>query len=277
MPVEHRSHVQLDRQSGRFDGVFVPSRCRRPQGRSYVETVVRRLAVALLASTLLLLVQPLDVAAASVSTPLGWVSWSPFLPGENPAAGAVLTEAQIAARLQDVAPYAKGIRTFGCQNLPNVGRLARTLGLDVALQAWIGPNAAANQAELTCLINAVNAGDADVAIVGSEVLLRRDQSPAALVSLIQQVRSATGGIVPVASADTYVELLNNPEVLAAGDVVLANVYAYWEKVAVENAAAHLYRAYKSLVAAAAEREIWIAEAGWPSSGQVNGAAVPVLG
>jgi exo-beta-1,3-glucanase (GH17 family) len=70
-----------------------------------------------------------------------------------------------------VAPYTGWVRTFGCASgLEAVSRVAHEIGLPVALGAWLSHDGPANEHEIACLIQVAQAGYADVAIVGSEVL-----------------------------------------------------------------------------------------------------------
>ncbi len=55
--------------------------------------------------------------------------------------------------------------------------------------------------------------------------------------------------IPVATADVYGELLGHPNVLAAGDVVLPNIYPYWEGINVSYAVSLLHNRYQEIVTA----------------------------
>jgi exo-beta-1,3-glucanase (GH17 family) len=75
--------------------------------------------------------------------------------------------------------------------------IARGLGLKVAAEAWIGSDSTHNAAEISNLISAAKSGYVDMAIVGSEVLLRGDVSEAQLLSYMVLVRQAIPSTVPV--------------------------------------------------------------------------------
>ena len=75
-------------------------------------------------------------------------------------------------------------------------------------------------------------------VVGSEALLNNYVSPAQLVAYIDQVRAAVPGI-PVTTADTFVTLMNNPDVVAACDFIFVNYYPFWEGVAPSSALSDL--------------------------------------
>jgi len=62
--------------------------------------------------------------------------------------------------------------------------------------------------------------------------------------------------------------------MAAGDVVLANFYPFWEGIDVNQSRAHLNACYQTLVAAAGDKKVNVSETGWPSEGDSFGSAVP---
>ncbi len=218
-----------------------------------------------------------DTAGAAVAFPVHGLNFSPFIDGQDPATGITVPLAQLEQRIALVAPYTRWIRTFGCTHgLQPAGAIAHRLGLKAAVGAWLGRDAAANDAEIQCLVDVVNGREADLAIVGSEVLLRRDLGADALVEAIDSVRARTGGRVPVATADIDSELVQNPSVIDAGDVVLANFYPFWAGLPISQAVATLHTAYEDLQAVAGGKQVIVSETGWPSGGDPVGQAVPSL-
>jgi exo-beta-1,3-glucanase (GH17 family) len=202
-------------------------------------------------------------------------NFSPWVNGQDPNQGATVSEAQLTQRMSMVAPYTQWIRTFGSgAGLEKSGRVAHGLNLKAAIGAWISKDAAANQREIDALVAAARAGEVDLAIVGSEVLLRGDLTEQALLTLIANVKSRIPQGVPVTTADTYVSLLAHPNVIAAVDVVLANYYPYWEGYPVENAVAVLNQWHANVRSAAGSKEVIVSETGWPSGGNAVGSAVP---
>jgi exo-beta-1,3-glucanase (GH17 family) len=203
------------------------------------------------------------------------LNFSPYIKdGQNPNLGTVVSEAQIRGLMTAIKPYTSWVRTFGCTSgLEVAGRVAHELGLKIAVGAWLGTDSAANENEISSLINIGKAGQADMLIVGSEVLLRGDLTEAQLIGYINRVRDAVSGI-PVATADVYNELLAHPNVMAAGDVVLPNYYPYWEGINVSYAVSFLHDRNQGIVTAAGGKPVIISETGWPSAGNQVGEAVP---
>lgn len=194
--------------------------------------------------------------------------------GQDPNYGTVISKEQIRELLTIIAPYTEWVRTFGCTHgLENIGSIAHELGLKVAVGAWLDKNFSTNEEQISNLINIAQAGDADMLIVGNEVMLRNDLSEGQLISYVNQVKEALPEI-PVTTADIYGELLAHPAVMAAVDVVLVNIYPYWEGINVSNAIYSLNFWHQEVVAAAKGKPVIVSETGWPSEGYTMGDAIP---
>src|SRR5437588_11894336 len=130
------------------------------------------------------------------------LNFSPFVNGLDPGKGDTISEEQLRGRMAAVAPYTRWVRTFSCRNgLENVGRLAHRVGLKVAIGAWLDKNSPdANQQEIKRMIRIALDGNADMLIVGSETLQRKDLSEEEIIRYIKQVKQAVPSI-PVTWAD----------------------------------------------------------------------------
>lgn len=202
------------------------------------------------------------------------LNFSPYVDGQDPNLGSPVDEGQLLARMEIIAPYTEWIRIFGSSlGLEKSGAVAHSLGLKAAMGAWIGPNRTANEREIENLISAAKAGEADMLIVGSEVLLRGDLSEAEVIDYINRVKQAVPEL-PVSYADTYATLLSHPNIIDAVDVVLANYYPYWEGIHVEAAVAAIHQWHSDVVAASNGKQVIVSETGWPSDGDTIGRAVP---
>lgn len=213
-------------------------------------------------------------AAAPVYKTHG-LNFGPYIDGQDPNWGSQVSESQLRGRMTIIEPYTQWIRTFGAINgLESAGRIAHQLGLKAAMGAWLGPSLTANDREIANLIAACRAGHADMAIVGSEVLLRRDLSEAKLLDYISLVKQSIPSGIPVTTADVYGELLAHPAVLDAVDVVMVNYYPYWEGYPVDVAIGALHGWHQRVAAATPGKAVVISETGWPSAGNAVGAAAP---
>lgn len=205
------------------------------------------------------------------------INFSPFVDGQDPNRGARVSEAQLRARMAIVAPYCKGIRTFGATNgLEAAPRIAQEFGLRVAMGAWIGRSLAANEAELANLIAAARAGLVDLAIVGSEVLLRRDLSEEELIGYLRRARQQIPPGVPVSTAEAYGEWLARPALVQAVDAILVNYYPYWEGYSAGAAIGVVHAQHQRVLTSARGKPVIVSETGWPSAGNVIRNAVPSL-
>lgn len=198
------------------------------------------------------------------------LNFGPYEKGQNPSLA--LPAGQLAQRLEILRPYASWIRTYGLHGgLDTIPALARQMGMRVAAGAWLGRDLEANEDEITRLIEIGRAGQADLLVVGSETLLRHDLTPIQLTNYLQRVKQAVPGI-PVTTADVTDALLDSPKILAACDLVFANIYPYWKGISIECAMDFFDKQYRALKTVAGAKEVRISESGWPSGGNSIGEA-----
>jgi glucan 1,3-beta-glucosidase len=198
--------------------------------------------------------------------------FSPYLEGQQP--GDQIGEAQIRERLQIIRPHSGWVRSFSCTDgHEQTPRLAHELGFKTLVGAWLGTDAAINEAELQGVIEVARAGHADIVAVGNEVLLREDMSEDALLACIQRVKEALPG-VPVGYVDAYYLFEKHPRVTAACDVVLTNCYPFWEGCPREQALAYMQTMVARTRAAAPGKRVVISETGWPDQGSAFHGSVP---
>lgn len=203
------------------------------------------------------------------------VNFGPYLKGQDPASGSSLSVSQLDSLMRMIAPHTRWIRTFGCSNgLQEAGRIAHEHGLKAACGAWLSSNSQTNEEEVASLISAASKGWVDLAIVGSEVLVRGDLTEAALLGYIDRVRAAVADSIPVTTADVDDVLLRHPAVIAAVDLVFANYYPFWAGVNLDSAVAAVHTSHQRLVRASGDKQVVVSETGWPSCGTSVGNAVP---
>jgi exo-beta-1,3-glucanase (GH17 family) len=169
-----------------------------------------------------------------------------------------------------VAPYTDSIRTFGSTGTAAVvASAAKAMKLKVALGADIESDPTRNDVEVAGLIGQARAGKVDLAVIGEESLYFNFVDEQKLIDYINRVK-ATG--VPTTTSETWGELINHPRVVAACDLLVANMFPYWENVGIAGSIKYLESSYKKTKAAAGNKEV-IIETGWPSGGARHGAAV----
>lgn len=194
---------------------------------------------------------------------------------QDPNIGVQVSEEQLRSRMKIIAPYTVWIRTFSStRGLEKVGTIARDLNLKTAIGAWLSSDLAANEREISNLISAAKAGQVDMAIVGSEVLLRADLTEDQLIGYINRVKQEVPGII-VTTAEVYSVLLSHPNVVSAVDVVMVNYYPYWEGIKVDDAIAAIHSWHQRVKSMADGKQVIVSETGWPSCGNQVGKAVPL--
>ena len=207
------------------------------------------------------------------------VSFAPFRDGQSPLVKRYPSAAEIEEDLTLLKGRVGGVRTYTSrEGLEVVPEIARRLGIEVTMSAWIGSEAEINNQEVDALIRLANAYPDVIkrVIVGNEVLLRKEQKPEALAGYIRRVRAAVQQ--PVSYADVWEFWKRNPALAAEVDFITIHILPYWENhpSAVEDLQSHVMAAYREIEAAFPGKKLLIGEAGWPSAGRSRGPAVPSL-
>ncbi len=175
---------------------------------------------------------------------------------------------QVERRVKILRPYVEAIRSFSCiEGNEHVPVAAKKQGLKTLVGAWLSDNKEDNEREIEGLISLAKDGYVDVAAVGNEVLYRNDLTLEELLGYIKRVKDALRGLdIPVGYVDAYYEFSRHPELVEHSDIVLANLYPYWEGCPIEYALGHMQAMYGQVVDAAQGKPIIITETGWPSEG-----------
>jgi len=202
------------------------------------------------------------------------ICFSPYLEGQN--IGDNLSEEQIQRRMEVVAPYTKWIRSFSCTDGNEfIPKSARAKGLKTMVGAWIDSNKETNDKEIKALITLAKQGMVDLAVVGNEVLLRKDLTEEDLLTYIHKVKQELPGI-QVGYVDAYYQFKEHPALVDACDVILINCYPFWEGSHINQASSHLKHMYSLAKEAANGKKVIISETGWPNKGSANQEAFPSM-
>jgi glucan 1,3-beta-glucosidase len=215
-----------------------------------------------------------EKAKAILDQKISGISFSPYLEGQDPSVKSIITEQQIADRLEIIRPYTHWIRTFSTTNgNEEVPRIAHEKGLKTLVGAWLDSDKENNEIEINNIIRIGQAGYADLIAIGNEVLLRDDLEVEELIEYIRRVKKAVPN-VPVGYVDAYYMYVNFPEIVDECDVLFANCYPFWEHCALEISVEYMKKMYELVKTNAKGKPVVISETGWPTKGESYGAAVP---
>ena len=186
---------------------------------------------------------------------------------ENQKPGDDISDEQILKKLEIIKPHVKWIRTFSCsdENM-RIPILAKELGFETLVGAWLGKDLDKNQIEVDKLIELCNDGYIDVAAVGNEVMYRKELSEEKLIEYIKYVKSKIKTKVPVGYVDAYYEFSSRPSITDACDVILTNCYPYWEGCNIDYSLIYMKQMFYHARDVANGKRIIITETGWPSKG-----------
>ena len=161
------------------------------------------------------------------------------------------------------------------QGLDYVPEAASRLGLKVMLGAWIGWVKADNDKELKLATTLANRypGTVTALIVGNEVLLRGEQTEAAMQDYLHTAKQATK--VPVTYADVWEFWLKHKSLEKSVDFVTVHVLPYWEDdpQSIDHASQHTNAVMDELTASFS-KPLFIGETGWPTQGRQRAGSVP---
>ena len=226
------------------------------------------------------------------------LNFSPYyLSGADPEYQTPLTEDAVYDALAAIAPYADTIRTFGVSGeLGRVFALAKgtypyrdseeiifvnknnneAFSFRIIAGCWIGAGYGEDQIkyELDTLIGLGDDGLADILVVGSEGLYRRDYTADDLIGWIGYVKGNLTADVPVGTSDTAGAYMDNPELFGAVDVALYTYYPFFNGVHISRAIRDFEGMHRRLAALAGETKLICSETGWKFEGTPVGDAEP---
>lgn len=205
---------------------------------------------------------------------LDGVAYGPFRDGQRPGTSNLPTEAEIQEDLDILSRHTSHIRLYGAgETAPDIVRLAAEKGISVTLGAWIDADPATNELELASLVSQTSHySNVVAAVVGNERLLFHEISETQLITYIQQVQQAVD--VPVSTAETWDVWLDHPQLAAVVDYLLVHIHPYWGGAPVDESVALVAQLYAQVQAAYPDKPIVIGETGWPTDGDIFGAAHP---
>jgi glucan 1,3-beta-glucosidase len=207
---------------------------------------------------------------------LSGVGYGPYHVGQNPNFFISPSAEEVAADMPTLAAVTNYIRIYSSTGpAAEILSAAQAAHLCVSLGIWLGRNAKANTAEIAAGIRLARRSPAvRSVIVGNEVLLRGDLTPAQLLADIGKVRAALGHTVAISTADDFHQWLAHPQLARAVDFVTVHIYPFWLHKPRGSAITLLGQDYQQVVKKFPGKPIVLGETGWPSGGRRQGRAVP---
>ncbi len=199
--------------------------------------------------------------------------FSPMRGTQAPMPGQFPSIEEIDEDLAVLAGKAHAVRTYTVEStLAAVPQLASAYHLNVVLGAWIGRDNRANRREIEKLIDVFRENQENVVrvIVGNEALLRTDQTVEEMIAYLKRVRRDIKA--PVSLAEPWHIWLKHPELVEHVDFIAVHILPYWEGLDVEQAVDYVVSRYEQLRTTYPDKEVVIAEVGWPSNGRTRSAA-----
>ena len=198
--------------------------------------------------------------------------FSPYTEGHHED---ILSEKQINRMLDIIVPHTQWIRTFSSiQGNEQIPKIAQQKNMKTIVGAWISNDRARNELEIEALIKMANSGLVHIAAVGNEVLHRDEISETELINYIQRVREAIPKSISIGYVDAYYQFLNRPNIVAACDVLLCNLYPFWEGAHIDYSISYLNQMLQLTQDISQGKKIIVTETGWPSFGETVEEAQP---
>ncbi|MBV5317103.1 MAG: glycosyltransferase [Desulfobulbaceae bacterium] len=202
-------------------------------------------------------------------------SFSPFREGQSPSKKIYPSVEEIDRDLAVLAGDVHAVRSYTVEdNLAEIPRLAAARGLNVVLGAWIATDEKENEEQVEKLIKIYRENHRNIVrvLVGNEVLLRADQTVDQVIHYIDTAKKSIWQKVSI--AEPWHVWLQNPKLVEHVDFIAVHLLPYWEGIPIDEAVDYCVMRYNELRKAYPDKEIIIAEIGWPSAGRIRQGAVP---
>ena len=200
-------------------------------------------------------------------------SFQPMRMGEDPTKHLLPTDAEIDADLKLLTGKTNTVRTYGVQgSLADIPQLAERHGINVAVGAWIDNHRDENEVQLATAIELARTHlNVMRVFVGNEVALQGYVPVKELEGYLDRARAAIGQ--PVGTAEPWHVWLEHPELAQHVDFIGVHLLPYWEGVPVDIAVDYSIEQFHRIQKAFPNKDVIIAEVGWPSRGRTHESAV----
>jgi exo-beta-1,3-glucanase (GH17 family)/cellulose synthase/poly-beta-1,6-N-acetylglucosamine synthase-like glycosyltransferase len=200
-------------------------------------------------------------------------SFQPIRAGEDPTIHILPTDAEIDADLKLLTGKTGTVRTYGVQgSLADIPQLAERHGIKVAVGAWIDDHRDENERQLKTAIELARTHlNVMRVFIGNEVALQGYVPVKELEGYLDRARAAIGQ--PVGTAEPWNTWLEHPDLAQHVDFIGVHLLPYWEGVPVDIAVDYSIEQFHRIQKRFPNKEVIIAEVGWPSRGRTHQSAV----
>ncbi|HEX7111521.1 MAG TPA: glycosyltransferase, partial [Mizugakiibacter sp.] len=197
--------------------------------------------------------------------PVGGFAFSAFQRYQSPFTDSYPNVAELASDIGLLSKYTHRLRTYSTLDNPEIPRLARDAGLQLLAGAWLDRRWEHNERELAALVAASRRyPNIHRVMVGNEVLLRNDMTPAQLMAYLDRARAAIRQ--PVSTAEPWHIWMKYPELADHVDYITVHLLPYWEGVPRKDAVGQALMRYQQIKTLFPGKHVVIGEIGWPSNG-----------
>ncbi|MFX0211468.1 MAG: glycosyl hydrolase family 17 protein [Candidatus Hodarchaeota archaeon] len=197
--------------------------------------------------------------------------YNPFR-GFGPIGGELASESLVREDLAILKQLnVTNIRTYGVGlNQIIIPKIAYEFGISCATGVWIGTDDTANINEIEEGLLVTNISS--MLIIGNEVLFKGDLAEAELIDYIKYAKNQTS--VPVTTAEPWYTWLDHPNLANVSDILLIHIHPFWESpIFIDEPSGpkflvnYTISIFNQVQEAFPNKEIVIAETGWPSAGR----------
>lgn len=203
------------------------------------------------------------------------ITYSPYN-----ADGTCKSADQVASDFSQLQGYSN-IRLYGvdCNQVENVLK-AKSSSQKLFLGIYFVDQIQAGVDTMKAAIDAYGSwNDVTTVSIGNELVNGNQASPSQVGSYVAQGRAAlaaAGYNGPVVSVDTFIAVINNPELCQYSDYMAVNAHAFFDQntAAADSGKWLLQQIQRVWTACDGKKDVVITESGWPSRGDTYGIAVP---
>lgn len=181
----------------------------------------------------------------------------------------------IEADLAIIAKRFHCVRTYTTlYGMDAVPEIAAKYKLSVILGVWVSADLMENMHDLELALTTAKSPAVTHILIGNEALFFNIVSPKYIYLYLEYARSRTNK--PISTGEIVSTWDQYKKLAELSDFIAIHVFPYWNNVPIENAIWYLEGEYSLMEKLFPEKEIMVAETGWPSNGVDHGPSEATL-